>query len=92
MRKELPRNGEGKKMYPVCSWEKNQHKIYNANDRVRVLCCENRPLTDEEHRWIEKVDRAMEVIDSHVYDGIVYATWEDGQILKDIIYGYNARH
>lgn len=24
----------GKKLYPVCKWEDNQHKIYNAHDRI----------------------------------------------------------
>ena len=26
----------GKKLYPVCGWEENQHKIYNAHDRIMI--------------------------------------------------------
>lgn len=31
---KLYRNKQGKKLYPVCSWEENQHKLYNAHDRI----------------------------------------------------------
>ena len=26
----------GNKLYPVCSWEKNQHKLYNALDKANI--------------------------------------------------------
>lgn len=90
-RKELPRNKDGEKLYPVCNWERNQHKVYNALDRAVVKCIEEEYSADS-CDWLDKVERAMEAIDSHVYDGIVYATWEDGQILRDVIGGYDARH
>ena len=32
------------------------------------------------------------VKDACVIDGLVYATYEDGLILKDLIWAYNARH
>lgn len=90
-KKELPRNKDGVKMYPVCNWERNQHKVYNAHDRAVVRAIEEN-YSPESVAWLDKVERAMELIDSHIYDGTVYATWKDGEILKDIIYGYDARH
>ena len=90
--RNLPRNKEGKKMYPVCSWEKNQHKVYTEHDRAMVLMATPKEMSEEEHEWVEKVDRAMEMIDRNIIEGIVYATWEDGLVLKDVIWGYNARH
>lgn len=90
-REELPRNKDGKKLYPVCNWERNQHKVYNAHDRAVVRCIEE-GYSNESRDWLDKVERAMDVIDCNIYNGTVYATWEDGQILKDIICGYDARH
>ena len=87
-RGNLPRNQECKKLYPVCSWEKNQHKLYNAHDRIYVAWKEG----ECEYSELEKIERAMWVFDSHVIDGIVYATWEDGLIIKDYVWAYNARH
>lgn len=91
MRRELPRNSEGKKMYPVCSWERCQHKIYTEHDRavVRVI---NENHSEESVEWSIKVDEAMALIDRNIIDGIVYATWEDGKILKEVLRGYDERH
>lgn len=88
MKKELPRNREGKKMYPVCSWEKNQHKLYNAHDRVYLAIC------DGEADWedLERVEKALGAFDAHVINGTVYATWEDRKLIMDYVGAYNARH
>jgi hypothetical protein len=90
----------GKKLYPVCSWENNQHILYNALDRAHNAVsdlCEDKNATSEQidkaDEWVEEVQRLLEVFDSHVAsNGLVYATWEDGLKIKDIIWAYNARH
>ena len=88
--KELPRNKDGKKLYPVCSWERHQHKVYTAHDKMMVMMAraKDKPLTDDERRWCNKVDVAYDSFDAHVREGIVYATWEEGCAIKDIIYGW----
>ena len=93
----LPRNSKGQKMYPVCSWEKNQHKIYNAHERAwnrRHKAFESG--TQEEIEEAQKAyDYAMiayDAFDACVRGGIVYATWSDGQVIKDLIAGYDFRH
>lgn len=88
LKKELPKNKQGKKMYPVCSWEQNQHKLYNAHDRVMNAYTEG--LVDYE--VVEKVEKAMGAFEAHVIDGIVYATWEDRNLIMDYVFAYNARH
>lgn len=85
---ELPRNDKGEKMYPVCSWEKNQHKLYNAHDRAMVDLAKG--LIDYE--VVEKVEHAMWAFEAYVYDGIVYATWKDRNEIMDYIFAYDARH
>ena len=97
MNRELPRNKDGKKMYPVCNWEKNQHKIYNAHERAWVRRNEAYMHgTSEELEEAQKAyDYAMiayDAFDACVRDGIVYATWEDGRVIKDLIAGYDFRH
>lgn len=90
----------GEKLYPVCSWEKNQHKLYNALDRahnrVSDLYEDKTSSMDEIDRaeeWVEEVERLLSIFDSHVAsNGLVYATYLDGLKIKDIIHGYDARH
>ncbi len=85
-------NKEGKKMYPVCSWEANQHKLYNAIDRIQLALYD---ATDEEYdklaESLERAEHALDVFNHTVVQGIVYATYEDSLIIKDIIWAYNAR-
>ena len=78
----------GKKLYPVCSWEKNQHKLYNAHDRIMNAIHEGKADYDA----LDRIERAMSAFDAYVIDGIVYATWEDGRLIKDYVWAYNARH
>ena len=92
------RNKEGKKLYPVCSWEENQHKLYNAHDRtlIRRYDLYMEGGTEEEYDAIEKeverIEHALNVFDGIVINGIVYATYEDSVIIKDYVWAYNARH
>lgn len=85
---KLYRNKDGKKLYPVCSWEKNQHKLYNAHDRVYVAICEGEADWDD----LAKVEEAMGAFERYVINGLVYATWEDRNLIMDYIFAYNARH
>ena len=88
MKRELPRNKQGIKMYPVCSWEQNQHKLYNAHDRVMNAISDGKADYDD----LEKVEQAMNAFEAHVIGGIVYATWADRNLIMDYIFAYNARH
>ena len=52
--------------------------------------------TDKEVDEAEKAyDYAMiayDAFDSCIRDGIVYATWDEGKVIKDLIAGYDFRH
>lgn len=88
---------EGHKLYPVCSWERNQHKLYNAMDRAHNSlydALENGTTEDIdrcEHE-IDRIGQVMSAFERFIVDGIVYARWEDACIIKDYIWAYNARH
>lgn len=90
----------GEKLYPVCSWEKNQHKLYNAIDRANNAVTdlyEDKSATmeqiDKAEEWVQEVERLTSIFDSHVAsNGLVYATYQDGLKIKDIIGAYDMRH
>lgn len=89
----------GKKLYPVCNWEQNQHKLYNALDRINNAIYdaeEDNSVTVEEcdrlYNRREQIEEALFAFDSHVIQGLVYATYEDSLVIKDIVAAYNARH
>lgn len=77
----------GKKLYPVCSWEDNQHKLYNAHDRIMNAIYDGEADYDQ----LERIEKAMSAFDSCVINGMVYATYEDSILIKDYIWAYNAR-
>lgn len=86
------KNDKGETMYPVCSWEKNQHKLYNAHDRAMVALYEN-GYNNEIEAELERIEKALNAFECGLRrDGIVYATYRDGLLIKSFIYGYNARH
>lgn len=98
MKNNLPKNRNGETLYPVCSWERNQHKLYNAHDiiMIEIYDAEDNKLSSEEidKLWErkEEIEHAMNMFDSNVLNGVVYATYKDSLIIKDIVWAYNARH
>lgn len=77
----------GKKLYPVCNWENNQHKLYNAHDRIMNAIYDGEADYDQ----LERIEKAMSAFDGCVINGMVYATYEDSILIKDYIWAYNAR-
>lgn len=93
----LYRDKQGNKLYPVCSWEKNQHKLYNALDRAHnslydAMDSADADAVERAENEMERVERALHAFDGVVIEGIVYAKWEDACLIKDYIWAYNARH
>lgn len=85
---KLYRNKDGKKLYPVCNWEHNQHKLYNAHDRAMVALYDGTGTYAE----VDRIEQAMDAFEKHVIGGMVYATYEDSLLIKDYVWAYNARH
>lgn len=92
---KLYRNSEGKKLYPVCSWEANQHKLYNAHDRIWCAIYDAEDANEDTSKLYDELEKCNDAIDAfnrHVINGLVYATYEEGQVIKDYVWAYNARH
>lgn len=91
-------NESGEKLYPVCLWGKNQHKLRNAYVKSQNNLWEafengtkedyDKALKDD--KWITHLS---EVFDHGIkVKGIVYATYKEGRAIKEIIAKYDATH
>lgn len=82
----------GKKLYPVCTWMKNQHKLYNYNDKMYIKMVES-GYSDEDVKAFEEAERLLDVFEGGLHrDGLVYAEYSDYKIIKDIIGYYDLTH
>lgn len=86
---------DGTKLYPCCSYEENEHKIYNAHDRVmcelyKAQDSEDWDTVDEIYYQLDRIDRALNWVNC-VYNGLIYAPYEDYQIIKEIVITYDLR-
>ena len=94
---KLYRTKDGTKLYPCCSWEKNQHKLYNALDNINnaIYDAEEEKASIEEMIRLydrrEEIENALSWFDRYVVDGMVYAPYEQYLLIKDIVWAYNAR-
>lgn len=80
----------GIKLYPVGNWQKNQHKLYNYHDKMSIKAHEED--TDEAWDTLYESEKLLDVFNTNVYDGIVYAPYKDYCKLKDIIGYYDLTH
>ena len=86
----------GTKLYHCCSFEENEHKIYSAHDRAmcelyKAQDSENWDTVDEIYYQLDKIDIALNYVNC-VYNGLIYAPYEDCQIIKEIVTKYDSRH
>lgn len=87
------RNEKGEKLYPVCNWERNQHKIYWYEDKCYnelqdLIYNTAEDFTEEEERYNEAC-ATLKAFDKNVHNDIVYATWQMSCKIKDVIALYN---
>lgn len=85
------------KLYPVASWERNQHVFYNAVDRAQNSLFDAREKgvgIEEAEECLEKYNNALAKFDFGPKDsrGVVYAEYNDYKFMKDVIGGYAMRH
>lgn len=84
---------KGTRLYPVCSWERNQHKLYATQVRIQNEVSDAEILgEDAPYSALERIDIAVKAFDAHVVNGIVYAPYEIGQMIKNYIWAYDLRH
>lgn len=84
----------GVKCYPTCSWEENQHKIYNALDRAwNDYCdCEDEEEKDRLISFIDRLETLLGLFNNHIVGYMVYLPYEWYKFCKDVIGAYDMRH
>lgn len=87
----------GKKLYPVCSWNANQHKLYYFLTKFENnwYDCMYEDDADGMDKWEKKKEEMYHLLtefNSHVHGGIAYATYEDGQKIKEACVMYDIHH
>ena len=83
----------GEKCYPCCSWEQNQHKIYNAHDKAYIALMESDMDKDYEeyeraYEWLNKVEELLTMFDNHIVGNWVYLPYKQYKLAKEIIARY----
>lgn len=83
----------GVKYYPVCGFEKNQHKIGYWYTKALNACYDS-DFTDEKAlSEKEEAEKMYGYFTCNVgRDGLVYAPWKDGQRIKEMIVCYDLCH
>ena len=86
---------DGTKLYPVCNWERNQHKIDVAYTKSLNRLYDARETgegIDKAEEQVARMEEARKWIDNVMQDGIVYAPYPIYRLLKDIIGAYDITH
>lgn len=87
----MTKNRNGKKLYPVCNWQNNQHKMFNYYDKMYLKMIDN-DYDDNSIDDYENAERLLNVFNTGVYnDGLVYAEYNDYKAIKDIISFYDCK-
>lgn len=81
----------GKKLYPVCSWYANQHKLYYFIDKISIQIHEN-PDNDLLYGKRENLENLLNVFNENVFNGVVYANYEKSVKIKELITAYDLHH
>lgn len=83
----------GEKCYPCCSWEHNQHKIYNMLDKLSIEMFDTDMDADYDKyealsERYEKVSTLLSMFDNHVYGDTVYLPWKWYTYCKEVLRAY----
>lgn len=75
-------------LYPVCNYEKNSYKVYNAYEEllnnISKAEYEGRS-TKKLYRQKGQLEEIIAILEHYVFDGLVYATYQNGNKLKQYI-------
>lgn len=88
---KIYKDSNGKKLYPVCGFQKNQHKFDYWYTKAMNKWYEN-PDDDDAWEDRERKERWMECATCFVFDGLIYAPWELYNEMKEAIVCYDLCH
>lgn len=87
---------DGRKLYKLASWHKNQHKFdywYTKSLNERDDARESGVGIEEAEAKVEKIMKFYTIFDSYVdRSGIAYAPYPEYNEMKEMIVAYDLRH
>lgn len=83
----------GVKFYPVCGFERNQHKIDYWYTKALNACYDSEWADEKALADRDEAERMLEYFNCYTgSDGLVYAPYKDGQRIKEMIVCYDLCH
>lgn len=86
------KNSKGEKLYPVCGFQRSQHKLYYWETKAWLKCHDDE-YTATEKDW-EELEFWQEVLEyaTCIYDGLIYMPWKYYNRVKEAIAVYDMNH
>lgn len=85
---------DGTKLYPVCGFQRSQHKLYYWYNKACLnafYCDSDYTPTEKDYEEFEFWNNVMEYANC-VHDGLIYMPWEYYNRVKEAIVVYDLRH
>lgn len=88
---KLYKNSKGETLYPACNWYNNQHKIHYWYTKASNAYFDENP-SDKDYDFFDEMNEIMDVYESSIHNGLVYATYKMCQRIKELITCYDIKH
>ena len=83
----------GVKFYPVCGFQRNQHKIYYWYTKAQNEFYDDETRSEKTLCALEEAEKMLDYFTCYTgKDGLVYAPYKDGQRIKEMIVCYDLCH
>ena len=82
---------KGVKLYPVCGFQKSQHKLYYWENYYYLKAHDDNATDKDLEQWI-LWQEICEYATCCVYDGLIYVPYKFYNIVKEAIVMYDIRH
>lgn len=84
------RDDKGRKLYPVCGFQKNQHKFDYWHTKALNRWYDDH--SDKNYDELEKTESWMLCATTYIFNGLIYAPWEHYNEMKEAIVAYDLNH
>ena len=86
------KDSKGQKLYPVCGFQKSQHKLYYWRNKAWLKVFDNDNATEKDYEELDFWDDVMNYATSEIYDGLIYIPYKYYNRVKEAIVAYDFRH
>lgn len=87
---KILKDADGTKLYPVCGFQRSQHKIYYWENKYYLLAHSDGATDEDYNNWLKWSDICQYT--TCVYDGLIYMPYKYYNIVKEAIVSYDLCH